>query len=152
MAVAAFRVPGSATLRSAPPEVGRVAPPDNGPIIGSRALWSAGTRAHVPVALPRNARERSSSLKARALYITGRYVPLPPGIFASGSAAARLDGQPRTRGLALASQHAHDRQRGSRQAHAARVDSVHLGAAVGAFSTEIFFERQAPLFVNEIQL
>ena len=41
------------------PESRKVAPPDNGPVIVSRALWSAGTRAHAPVALPRNARERS---------------------------------------------------------------------------------------------
>jgi len=47
------------------------------------------------------------------------YVPLHPGILAFSSAAARLGGPPRTKGLALASQLAHDRRRGSRQAHAA---------------------------------
>jgi hypothetical protein len=76
-AVTAFRAPGSATVRSAPLSIGRVAPPDNELVIVSRALWSAGTRAHVPVALPRNARERSSSLKARALYITPLCTPAP---------------------------------------------------------------------------
>ena len=59
------------------PERGKVAPPDKELLIGNRALWSAGTRAHVPVALPRNARERSSSLKARALYITALCTPAP---------------------------------------------------------------------------
>ena len=58
-AVTAFRAPGSATVRSAPLSVGWVAPPDNELVIVSRALWSAGTRVHAPVALPRNARERS---------------------------------------------------------------------------------------------
>ena len=48
----AGRAPGSATFRSAPLSVGRVAPPDKPRgFIRSRALWSAGTRAHVPVAL-----------------------------------------------------------------------------------------------------
>jgi hypothetical protein len=51
MAVTAFRAPGSATVRSAPRSVGWVAPPDNELVIVSRALWSAGTRAHVPAAL-----------------------------------------------------------------------------------------------------
>ena len=81
-AVSAFRAPGSATVRSAPLSIGWVAPPDNELVIVSRALWSAGTRAHVPVALPRNARERSFSLKARALYITPLCTPAPgdPGL------------------------------------------------------------------------
>jgi hypothetical protein len=57
----AGRAPGPATFRSAPLSVRWVAPPDNGPVIGSRALWSAGTRAHETAALPRNARERSFS-------------------------------------------------------------------------------------------
>jgi hypothetical protein len=97
-AVTAFRAPGSATVRSAPLSVGWVAPPDNELVIVSRALWSAGTRAHTPVALPRDARERSFSLKARALYITP-LCTLRPGILASGFAAARLTGPPRTEGL-----------------------------------------------------
>jgi hypothetical protein len=51
-AVVAGRAPGSATFRSAPPSVGRVAPPDNGaPLSEVARLWSAGTRAHVSVAL-----------------------------------------------------------------------------------------------------
>jgi len=43
MAVVAFRVPGTATFRSAPLSRGVVAAPDNGPVIGSRALWPSGT-------------------------------------------------------------------------------------------------------------
>ena len=52
-----------------------------------------GPRARARTSLPRSASaERSSPLKARALYITERYVPLRPGILACGSTAARLDG------------------------------------------------------------
>jgi hypothetical protein len=40
--------------------------------------------------------ERSFSLEARALNVSP-YVSLRPGILASGSAAARLDGLPRTK-------------------------------------------------------
>ena len=86
---------GFRDFRSAPLSVeGSLRPIIPGPFIGSRALWSAGTRAHAPVALPRNARERSSSLKARALYIRSLCTPAPgdPGFVASprpGSTARR---------------------------------------------------------------
>lgn len=79
IAVAARRAPGSATY--APLSLkGRSDNPRG--VIVSRALWSAGTRAHAHVALPRNARERCSSLKARALYITQLCTPAPgdPGL------------------------------------------------------------------------
>jgi hypothetical protein len=84
--VVAGRAPGSATY--APLSVkGRSDKPRG--FIRSRALWSAGTRAHIPVAL--RSAERSFSLETRALNVSP-YVSLRPGILASGSAAARLDG------------------------------------------------------------
>jgi hypothetical protein len=74
----AFRAPGSATCRSAPLSVRKVAPPDKlRELIGSGALWSAGTRAHAPAAL--RLRGAQPFLKARALCIRS-YAPLRPGI------------------------------------------------------------------------
>ena len=75
-------------------------------VIRSGALWPAGTRAHAPW--------RSRDMRGSAALLEGArsgrkpYVPLHPGIVASGSAAARLTGRPRTKRLALASHFAHD--------------------------------------------
>jgi hypothetical protein len=65
--VVAGRVPGTATFRSARTSVAGSLRPIAGPVIGSRALWSSGTRAHDPVAL--RVRRAQLDLEARALDI-----------------------------------------------------------------------------------
>ena len=69
MAVTAFRAPGSATVRSAPLSVAGSLRPITPGVIVSRALWSAGTRAHVPVGRSRGRRGSAALLEgARSVH------------------------------------------------------------------------------------
>ena len=118
----AGRAPGSATFRSAPQSVRRVAPPDK---VAPYRKWRAWVRGHAR-ARPRGAPAKRAgaqlSSKARALYITALCTPASgdPGRQLRRGPAGRLAAHegPGTRGA-----HRPDRQHCSRQSHAAPVAS-----------------------------
>ena len=100
--MAAFRAPGSATVRSAPLSLGRSLRPITGPL-SSVARFGPRARARLARGAPAKCAGAQLALEGARSVNNSAIYPCPRGS-GFGFVAAWLDGPPRTKGLALASQ------------------------------------------------